>query len=311
MGDWPIIFTRFALYADLMLLFGLAAFGLYALRGAERGPGGAIAFRPWLAGGAVAGLLLSAAGMLLLVAGMLGASPFEVDRETFDMVATGTPVGKSWLVRVAMLGLALLAAFAAGRGPAASLAAVALLSGVALSTLAWTGHGAMDEGMIGWAHLGADILHLLASGIWIGALIGLLLLVFRPLDRADAAHLRLSRRALDGFSTIGTVVVGTLLITGLVNGWLLVGPGHLLDMATGLYGQLLLGKLALFVAMLLLAALNRFRLTPAFAQALATGDHQAALFTLRRSLAVETGCAVAILASVAWLGTLAPPASGL
>ena len=62
--------------------------------------------------------------------------------------------------------------------------------------------------------------------------------------------------------------------------------------------------------MLWLAASHRFRLTPALGAALEQGDAASAAFTLRRSLVVETVLALAILALVAWLGTLAPPISG-
>ena len=75
----------------------------------------------------------------------------------------------------------------AGRGP--WLGVVTIAAGLALSALAWTGHGAAGEGAIGWAHLLADILHLIAAGAWVGALIGLMLLVVRPAKRVDAAHL--------------------------------------------------------------------------------------------------------------------------
>jgi putative copper resistance protein D len=63
--------------------------------------------------------------------------------------------------------------------------------------------------------------------------------------------------------------------------------------------------------MLALASLNRFRLTPAFERSIAVTDHRGALGALRRSLAVEASCAVTILALVAWLGTLEPPASAM
>lgn len=63
----------------------------------------------------------------------------------------------------------------------------------------------------------------------------------------------------------------------------------------------------LFVAMLALAAANRFRLTPAFERAIAAGDVGRALAGLRVSLAAETTAAVAIVVLVAWLGTLPPP----
>ena len=137
---------------------------------------------------------------------------------------------------------------------------------------------------MGWVHLIADILHLIASGAWVGALLGLILLVTRPASRVDAAHLGLTHRALHGFGTVGTVVVGTIVVTGLFNGWMLVGIGNIVTLPTTLYGPLLIAKLALFVAMLGLASLNRFRLSPAFERSIAVDDHGAALRALRASL---------------------------
>lgn len=116
-------------------------------------------------------------------------------------------------------------------------------------------------------------------------------------------------RALHGFGTVGTIVVTTLVVTGPINAWLLVGPGNVSTLGTTLYGRLLLAKLALFVAMLGLAALNRFWLTPRFEASIAAVDHRGALGALRRSLAVETASITTILTLVAWFGMLEPPAS--
>lgn len=189
------------------------------------------------------------------------------------------------------------------------LGVITLCSAIALGTLAWTGHGAMDDAAIGWIHLFADILHLLASGAWVGALLGLVLLVSRRAARVDAAHLALTHRALHGFGAIGTAIVGTIVATGLVNGWMLVGIGNVTTLAATLYGRLLLAKLAIFLCMLGLAFLNRFRFTPAFERSIAANDHGHALAALRASLALETFCVIAVLGLVAWLGTLAAPAS--
>jgi len=104
---------------------------------------------------------------------------------------------------------------------------------------------------------------------------------------------------------MGTVIVGSLLITGALNYWLIVGPT-----VTGLfstpYGQLLIAKLVLFGMMLALAAANRYRLSPILERAHVFGEHQEAVEALRRSLFFETACACLILALVAWLGTLGP-----
>jgi putative copper resistance protein D len=306
--DWPLIAVRFALYVTLSGLFGLSAFSLYGLKAGERT--GAITLRPWLVGSGLLGLLLSAIALALLAAAMAGAPPWPIDREAIGMLLTGSATGAAWETRmVALVVASIVALIAAGR--AATLGMVALAAGIALATLAWTGHGAMDEGATGWVHLLADILHLLAAGAWIGALLGLTLLVTRAPGQVDATHLRLTHRALHGFGLVGTIVVGTIVVTGLVNGWLLVGAGNLVNLPSTRYGELLLVKLALFGAMLGLASLNRFRLTPAFERSIAAADHRGALGTLRRSLAVEAACAVAILALVSWLGTLEPPISAM
>ena len=303
-----MIAARFALYGVLGGLFGLSAFGLYALRACERGD--ALALRPWLVAGAALGLLLSAIALALLAASMAGTPPWPIDRDAVGALLSGSAMGTAWEARMAALAVAGCAgAVAAGRG--AGLGVVALASGVALSTLAWAGHGAMNEGAIGWAHLVADILHLLSAGAWVGALLGLVWRVTRPAAQVDAAHLTITHCALHGFGTVGTVVVGTIVVTGLVNAWLLVGPRNVLALGATLYGRLLLAKLALFVAMLGLASLNRCRLTPSFERSIVAADHRGALAALRASLAVETFCAVLILGLVAWLGTLEPPTSAM
>ena len=140
---------------------------------------------------------------------------------------------------------------------------------------------------------------------------GLILLISRPIARIDRHHLDLTHRALHGFGAVGTMIVATIVVTGLINSWFMVGIGNLASLGTTLYGQLLLAKLALFAVMLGLASLNRFRLTPAFERSIAAADHRGALGVLRKSLALETACVTVILALVAWLGTLAPPASAM
>src|SRR3546814_15811165 len=62
------------------------------------------------------------------------------------------------------------------RHPVAVLGTISVAAGGGLSSLAWSGHGAATEGGAGMVHLGADILHLLAAGAWVGALAALLLM---------------------------------------------------------------------------------------------------------------------------------------
>ena len=302
MSDWALIAFRFGIYLAIGVLFGLSTFGYSSLRMGARDD--ALALRGWLMASGMAGLLLSVCWLVVLASSMADESPWPVDRAAIGALLLAGGIGTAWKIRMIALLLAMLAAI---RNK--SLPFVVLASSVALATLAWTGHGSVDEGPIGWIHLGADILHLIASAAWVGALLGLVLLVMRPLSRVDSEQLDLTHRALHGFGAIGTIVVATLVVTGLVNSWLMVGVANVPGLPTTLYGQLLIAKLGLFTAMLALAALNQFRLTPSFEKSIANADHRGALTALRRSLAVETALVVGILGLVAWLGTLAPPAS--
>jgi putative copper resistance protein D len=305
MADWPIIAVRLAQYLDISVLFGLSSFGLYALKANDRTQ--ALPLRPWLVASSILGLLLSCIGLFLLASRMAGQPWWPIDWSAVGSLLTGSSFATAWMVRMAALCVAGIGASMLQRGT--WLILTALASGVGLATLAWAGHGIADQGAVGWAHLTADILHLLAAGGWIGALVALVLLTGRP--RAELSHLRLTLHALQGFGLVGSILVGGIVVTGLVNAWLLVGVGNLGRFGSSLYLQLLGAKLVLFGLMLVLAASNRFRWTPGLERALAVQDLGRAHRVLRRSLAVETTSAVAILALVAWLGTLEPPVSGM
>lgn len=297
------IAVRWALVADLMLLFGVPLFTICTAPGVAK-TGRILRF--FIRATALTGALLSVLGILIVAATMSGTALRDVDLASVTMVVTATAVGTAFLVRTG----ALATAFALGlqSGGARAIAPLAMLMGaIALGSLAWSGHGVMDDGRTGVVHLIADIVHLLAAGIWVGALGSLLWRLFATnRDGAAAAH-----GALAGFATLGTASVALVLASGLVNSWLLVGPGNLLSLGGSLYGQLLLIKLALFGGMLSLAALNRFRLTPGLGTATAPADVDSAIQRLRVSLVLETLAAMVILGLVAWLGTLEPPASAI
>ena len=301
MADPAMIVVRCAVYAALAAIFGLALFAWHALRGEARPAGSALPFGRAIVGAGVAALPLSALWLVLLVAAMGGVSPDMVDRETIATILSATAIGTAWKIRMVALLAVLALALLHRKAPRLASAGIVAAGAVALGSLAWTGHGAMDEGMRGWLHLIADIAHLLAAGAWIGALFAFLALAFRKTTDPLLLH-----RVLHGFAVTGTVVVAVLVVTGAISGWLLVGPANSGALATTDYGRLLLIKLALFGLMILLASANRYLLTPALA---AAPHDRAALAALRRSLLVETAAALVILLLVSWLGLLAPPAA--
>jgi putative copper resistance protein D len=196
--DWPTVAIRLALYMVLAMLFGVSVFSLYGLRPGERED--AVALRPRLSGSAALGLLLLAAGLILMPRRWPDFYSGRSTRPQWLRCSEGhrlAPPGRSVWLRWSLPG---------ARG-GAWLAVAMIAAATALATLAWNAHGAMDEGSTGWLHLGADILHLLAGGIWVGALFGLLLLMTRRAEAIDAAHLRLTHRALHGFGAVGPLVV--------------------------------------------------------------------------------------------------------
>ena len=293
MNDPLYIGVRCALYADLMLLFGLPLFAMYT-------PGARdsiIHRRPNMVGLALAGLLLSTLSIAAMTASMAGVAILDVDRASIWSMISETPMGLAWVVRMGALTLLAISLLCKWHP-----IICASLGTVALSSLAWTGHGAAGEGNAGTIQMIGDLVHLLAAGAWLGALFGLGTMLWSDNEPAKL------HRALDKFASVGTIIVAAVVASGLVNGFYVVGSSHIGSLPFTLYGQLLLIKLALFGAMLGFAAMNRFRLTPAFGNA---QDREAdrPLRALRQSLLLETGAAMVILGLVAWLGTLAPPMS--
>ena len=305
MDNLPVIAIRFALYADLMVLMGLVAFSLYALTAEERA-GGMLPVA-WPAGLlSLAGFVLSGLGMLVLVASMMGISVLEVDTETFRGIVDETAIGTAWMVRMAALGAAVACAGTLRRWPKLGQLGIVASAAVALATLVWTGHAGASEGWQGTAHRIGDIVHMLAASVWLGGIAAFGWLLFRPLTRQTETHLVITHRALEQFSRIGTIAVALILITGILNSAIILGLPTPAQLAGSIYVRLLFAKLVLFAGMLLLAAANRWRLTPALGSSIETSDPAPAIRRLRKSLILEGSAALAILALVAWLGTLEP-----
>jgi putative copper resistance protein D len=273
---------------DLLLLFGVALFALYSVNAPLR-------FRPLLRGLALIGALLSVAGVLLMTSAMSGETELAALWPHLQMMLLETDVGLAWALRM----IALIVVLAQ---PGKWLASMA--GAVALTSLAWSGHGAMDEGSLRVWHFLSDILHLLAAGAWLG---GMLALVLLARGGVDEARIRLLAAAVKRFEWIGAAIVLTLSVSGVVNYLFIVRP-RLDEVLLGTYGMLLAIKVLLFAVMLVLAALNRFHLGPALERSLRDGQHVIAAHALRRSVLLELGMALLIVALVAWLGTLSPDA---
>jgi putative copper export protein/mono/diheme cytochrome c family protein len=255
-------------------------------------------------------LVSGALWLFLQAASMSGRSPSDAAMfEAVETVLARTGFGHASLARLGFavalaLCLLLLRRARAERVPAL-LAATSLAGAGGFVALAWTGHAAATEGTAGILHLIADGSHLLAAGVWLGGLVALAMFFGAVRAAPRAAAIRVAAAVSRRFSPLGILCVATLTVSGIVNSWLLVGDlPHLLGTE---YGRLLLVKIALFAAMVAVAAYNRTSLTPRIAAA-TRDDAMArwALAGLQRNCIVEAILGLAVVGVVGLLGQLPP-----
>ena len=253
-------------------------------------------------------VISGAAWLVLIAASMSGQPPADVfSGDVLWTVLSQTHFGLDWMARLilACLTAATLVPLLSAPHRAIWIDAVAVIMATALvGTLAWAGHAAGGEGVEAIVHPAADFLHLVAAAAWVGALVPLALLL--SMTGADANALVVARIATLRFSMLGIVSVATLLFTGIVNSWYLVGSIPALTESD--YGRLLLIKLALFLGMVGIAAVNWSRLTPKLIQNADAVAAQNARRQLRRNATIEASFGAIIITIVGVLGTL-PPAS--
>jgi copper resistance protein D len=318
--------ARAAHFAATLLIEGCVVFQFYVARGVLRGDAKDLLGSFFSRTIVIAWILAVASGIAwwLLLASQIGDSSAAdaLSDDTAWTLLTQTQFGWTWLARAAGFALLLTClsqisqsqtqfipaqvkflnssienrtGFPLPRGRTGKAWRTTILVALSIAltgSLAWSGHGAATPGANGVLHLTADILHLSASGIWLGALLPFAIALVRHPDAAAA----LTRR----FSALATACVLVLAASGIVDGWMILGG---IDALTGTpYGQLLLAKIALFLLMLAFAGVNRFVLTPR----LATSNSANA----RLRLVIHSGCEItlglAILSLVGVLGTLTP-----
>ncbi|MGY8664874.1 CopD family protein [Bradyrhizobium sp. UFLA05-109] len=269
--------TRLGLYLGLFAGVGGVFFAVWIARSAN----GMLLPRVAL----VVGVLSAIASIPLLGLDLLGLSLTAFPTPASWAVAFTTSAGPALLIAMAAM---LVAGLALRGGQGARVLSAIALAGVGLS-LASTGHAATAP--LEALTRPAVFLHGLGIAIWTGALAPLVVLVSSP----TTATLPILNR----FSRIAVPVLAILALTGLTL------ASIQLESFTALvetrYGVILSIKLALVAALLALAALNRFRLTPALAKSLKAAP------ALRRSIIAEGVLALAIFALVAGWRFTPPP----
>jgi copper transport protein len=278
----------------LAVLIWLSRIGLYL--GLFVGVGGAF-FESWIAMDRVRpaatiaalwlGLLGAAASLGFQGLDLLGLPLSRIVSAAPWQAAIGTSLALSLLMAAAAIGISIVSRRCASVNLSRMLSGLAM-AGVGAS-LAASGHAGTASPQ--WLTRPAVFLHGVGVAYWAGALLPLLVLAR---DRTQTLLAVVHR-----FSRVAVPVVGVLALTGLTLAVIQLESFHALVDTN--YGLILSGKVALVAALLGLAALNRFRLTPAL-----QSDSQDTR-PLVRSIAIECVVVAAILALVAGWRFTPPP----
>src|SRR6266849_768265 len=245
-----------------MLIFGAAAFRVYAFADSDTRTASSIlaGFDAWFGNVALAAALVALISAIALVpcqaAAMAGSPDAAVDFAVVSAVLLETRFGRVWRWHLLLAAILLLACL--GRQPRRPV--VLFLSLGLLASLGWIGHAAMDNGAARVAHELNQTGHLLAAGLWLGGLAPLAWVIRQTRRQAGDLEMSVACDALRNFSHMGYVAVALIALTGAINTMLLVGrPDGMFDTS---YGRLLALKILLFLAMVVVALINRFRLAP-------------------------------------------------
>ncbi len=277
-------FARWLVFGGLLVALGVEWFALMVLApalAAREVRGASLRVDPRIVGIALAVFLVGALAHLLV-------QP-QGDGGLVEVV-TGTRWGQMWLLRLVLVALAALVWLRAAEARRAHLVVVGLLAGAA-TTLAFASHAAATRDLEVTA-VANDIVHTLASGLWVGGLIGLLAVIRASRGLPSARRGVLLRDVTARFSPLALLVTAALLITGVYATWLQVAAWAAFDTS---YGYAVIAKVVAYDALILVAAVNLLWVTRRL-----TGDARAP-----RLLAVTVGVEVVlVLAALLAAGVL-------
>jgi copper transport protein len=233
-------------------------------------------------------LVMSPLRLLSVGAGMADSTLREVI-PMMPQIIQETFAGRVWMWR---LPTALLLALVAWI-PAPGRFATALIFAISAALLAFqsiTSH-AIDKGAVA---IIAHFVHQAAAGMWIGALVSLLIGATHGHAGADWLHAATPR-----VSTIAGWSVGVLVVTGAIRAW--DSLGLRLDLlVNSIYGRTLLWKVGTAATVILIGGYNRYRLV-------GSAGESSARASLIRNVAVECILLAVVLGWSVVLSNTPPP----
>lgn len=229
------------------------------------------------------------------ITGALGvAGVVEAQREAAGVGLSSlfsTSLGTTAVERIVAIAATGLTVVAASVAPASAKRIAVALAGVGAAASMWVDVASSHAGAQAPVALNliAQWAHIVASGIWIGGLLVLIVAV-----RGQPSELK--GRAVRRFSTIAGIAIVLIALTGTFRAVIEIGSiGQLFGTA---FGVLVLVKVALFLMLAALGAINRYRNVPRAARALRG---------LRRVGSTEVVIGAAVVLVAAALVNVAPP----
>jgi len=246
-------------------------------------------------------MLISGINWLLVIVASISNSGIQL--ATLEEVIGVTQFGHLWLFR-SFLGLAIAGGLLYDRLRKRSYAHLDLLciglAAVNLGSLAWAGHAGAGTGSFANFHLLTDLVHLLVSAVWPGGLLPLIIWFFVNPGRRENEPDAIVRR----FSAISGGAVVILAVSGLLNTLFMING--LADFYATTYGQILTGKIILFLIMIGLGVQNR-RLLKIQRSSGIQGMDCSATSRLFRNICVESALTFILFGLVGALGAIEPP----
>ena len=297
-GALPLLFpvVRGLIAATLLLLIGIPVAAALVRR---HGPRPALHARETMDGWfeRLPGLLAWFLLICSLLRGALQLLSFAdpgvpIDTDLVRAVLLEGSWGTAWMVQSGVAFLLLAMAWLWRREPRRLTIAMVLLLVIAAGAEGSLGHGA-DEVWPGVLGRTVHAVHLIGSGVWLGTLAILALVVFPSLRREES--LPQLAAIVRGFSYPARI--GALLVvgSGTTATWRYSG-GDLLALPGAVWGQLLVLKLLAVFGILALGWWNWRRITPSL-----TAGTPAAATSLRRAIAAELVLGAVALGLTAWL----------
>ncbi len=284
------LLCRWVHFIAVMQLTGCAFYTTLLLTPAGKEPL-SIRFHPllrsssWLA-------LASALALLTVQVGLMSGDWHNISDSATWLAVLHTEFGTRWCWQIVLALFACLVFSLRGKYRHWLL----LISGMSqLCGMALVGHAAMLEGWIGLLQRISQSVHLIAAAFWAGGLLPLLLLMADAQSITKRAE---AIRAMMRFSRYGHLAVVLVIISGMINSWIILG-WPLIHFS--LYSRLLLVKILLVGVMVLIALVNRYWLVPHFRLA---GSQAQIKFV--RMTQLELAIAIIVLLLVSFFATQAP-----